>query len=114
MGGFKKLWHYMQGRCHKHKTNFNSTTEHKALRPQFFKPVVIARLFSKWFGLGEKVAQNDKNNNNSLVETYLDDFDNRFKFMVENNLVSQESYNLTKSYYVFKCLAIHYNLSVPV
>ena len=50
----------------------------------------------------------------NIVDKYMSENESRFGFVLRLNLVSREVYEETKSYYVFKCLATHYNFSVPL
>jgi hypothetical protein len=50
----------------------------------------------------------------NVVEKYMSEFDSRFEFVLRNKLSSREEYEETKSFYVFKCLATHYNFSIQL
>lgn len=50
-----------------------------------------------------------KNKDISILEYYENEFDDKFYFIVSNNIDDLKSYNNAKSLYVFKKLEAYYN-----
>jgi len=93
---------------------FTKRKSDEAANPALRVGAVIGRLssiFCQLFCCRKKEIKQMSPNN--IVEKYLSEYDERFGFTVHNGIVSKEVYEETKSYYVFKCLATHYNFSTP-
>jgi hypothetical protein len=92
--------------------NLNSKVSSGNKKPAYWQCAVIGRLSSLFRqSFCPNKEKNEQMSPNNIVEKYLAEYDERFGFTVHNGIVNKEIYEETKSYYVFKCLATHYNLS---